>query len=144
LPNLWGGAGTAAWDERAVHGAAELVPMLDALASSLEAAGYSHKEVFGVRLAVEEAVVNAIKHAHGGDPAKTVRVRYRVTPERFVAEVQDEGPGFDPARVPDPLAPENMDRDCGRGLLLIRNYMTSVQHNAAGNHVTLCKERHAS
>ena len=141
LPDPSGGAGPPLREDLSVHDAAELAPVLDTLTGSLEAAGYSRKEVFGIRLAVEEAVVNSIKHAHGGDPRMTVRFRFRATPERFVAEVEDEGPGFDPGAVPDPLAPENLERDCGRGLLLIRSYMTSVVHNAAGNRVTLCKER---
>ena len=112
-------------------------PILDALT----AAGYSDAERFGVRLALEEALVNAIKHGHGGDSAKRVRLRYRVTAEQFLAEIEDEGAGFDPAQVPDPLDPANWERASGRGLLLMRHHMTWVVFNTAGNCVTLCKQR---
>jgi len=109
----------------------------------MEGAGYSEKDVFSVRLALEEAIVNAIRHGNKGDPAKSVQVRYRVTDREVVTEIQDEGPGFDPYNIPDPLAPENLESPTGRGLFLIRYYMTSVTFNERGNCLTLCKERSA-
>ena len=54
---------------------------------------------------------------------------------------EDEGPGFDPHQVPDPLAPENLEKSSGRGLLLMRTYMTWIRYNECGNQVTLCKQR---
>ena len=129
------------WERVAIRRAVEVEAVLEDLVEKLQAAGYSRKEQFGVRLAVEEAIVNAIKHGHRGDPAKQVQVRYRVVAERTTVEVEDEGPGFRPELVPDPLAPENCERDCGRGLLLIRSFMTAVRYNDRGNCVTLCKCR---
>ncbi|HZY89059.1 MAG TPA: ATP-binding protein [Gemmataceae bacterium] len=129
------------WERVAIRRSADIEGVLEAVVEKLRALGYSRKEQFGVRLALEEAVVNAIKHGHGGDPSKQVSVRYRVEAERVTAEVEDEGPGFRPEQVPDPLAPENCDRDCGRGLLLMRSYMTSVRYNDRGTCVTLCKCR---
>jgi serine/threonine-protein kinase RsbW len=131
------------WQRVALRRPAEVEAVLDALVEQLRAAGYSRKEQFGVRLALEEAVVNAIKHGHHGDPSKQVSVRYRVAADRVTVEVEDEGPGFRPEAVPDPLAPENCERDCGRGLLLMRSYMTSVRYNERGTCVTLCKSRGA-
>src|SRR5262249_43293465 len=93
-----------------------------------------------LRLALEEAIVNAVKHGNGYDPAKRVQVRYSVSAERVLAEVEDQGTGFDPARVPDPTAPENLERSCGRGLFLIRAYVTWVRYNERGNCITLCKQ----
>ena len=61
----------------------------------MAAAGFPSRDAFAVRLALEEAVVNAIKHGHQHDPAKVVRVAYRVSPERVVLEVEDQGAGFD-------------------------------------------------
>jgi serine/threonine-protein kinase RsbW len=66
-----------------------------------------------------------------------------VSNHEALAEVQDQGPGFDPEAVPDPMAPENLDRPCGRGLLLIRHYTTWVRYHDCGNLVTLCKHRTA-
>jgi serine/threonine-protein kinase RsbW len=107
----------------------------------MSALGYAERDVFGVRLAVEEALVNALKHGHRYDASKVARVRYQVTDERVVLEIEDEGPGFDPAGVADPLTAEGLERCCGRGLLLMRHYMTSVRYNQRGNGVTLCKCR---
>jgi len=133
--------GREPWDQVAVRRPTEIEPVLEEVVAKLRAAGYSPRDEFGVRLALEEAVVNAIKHGHRGDPAKQVSVRYRVEADRATFEVEDQGPGFRPEQVPDPLAPENLDRDCGRGLLLMRKFMTSVRHNAKGTCVTLCKCR---
>jgi serine/threonine-protein kinase RsbW len=109
----------------------------------MAAAEYPGRDVFGVQLALEEALVNAVKHGNGGDPARSVCVGYRVTDRRVLAEVQDEGPGFDPRQIPDPTASENLDRPCGRGVLLMQHYMTWVRYHVPCNRVTLCKERSA-
>jgi CheY-like chemotaxis protein len=61
------------------------------------------------------------------------------TPDESIYIVRDEGPGFDPTKLPDPLDPENMDRVSGRGLLLIRTFMDEVRHNPAGNEITMIK-----
>jgi serine/threonine-protein kinase RsbW len=94
-----------------------------------------------VRLGLEEALVNAVRHGNRGDPRKRVRVRYRVAPQEVWAEVEDEGPGFDPGAVPDPTGPERLERPGGRGLLLMRHYLSSVSYNERGNAVTLRKRR---
>ncbi len=100
---------------------------------------FADKDIFGIQLALEEAFINAIKHGNQNDPTKKVHITYRVTRERFDIHIRDEGPGFDPDDVPDPLAPENLERDCGRGLLLMRHYMTEVQHHEPGNAVSMSK-----
>ena len=99
--------------------------------------GFSEKEIFGVRLAVEEALVNAVKHGNRNDPAKCVWASWHVGPNRVLVEIEDEGEGFDPRAVPDPCAPENIERSCGRGLLLMRTYMTRVRHNRRGTALTM-------
>ena len=124
-----------------VRSAADLPPVLDALVGRMEALDYVKRDCFGMRLALEEALVNALKHGHGHDPAKSAHVRLRVTVEQVMVEVEDEGPGFDPSAVADALLPENLERTCGRGLLLMRHYTTWMRFNDRGNHVTLCKCR---
>jgi serine/threonine-protein kinase RsbW len=94
-----------------------------------------------VRLALEEALVNAVKHGNQGDTSKQVRLRYHVNAEFVLVEVEDEGAGFDPSAVLDPLAPENLERPSGRGLFLIRKYMTWMEHNERGNCLKMCKQR---
>lgn len=111
------------------------------VSAAMTAAGYLERDLFGMHMALEEAITNAIKPGHGGDWTKRICVRYRVGTNRALAQVAHQGAGFDPQCVPDPLAPENLERPCGRGLLLMRHYMTRVRFNDRGNRVTLCKCR---
>lgn len=113
----------------------------DEIIAALESHGYGERDIFSVRLALEEAIVNAIKHGNQMDPGKRVHVRYRVTPEHFHVRIEDEGPGFCPNDLPDPTAPENMEKLCGRGVMLIRGFMTSVEYHGCGNVVTMTKSR---
>ena len=101
-------------------------------------AGYSEASCFAVRLALEEAVVNAFRHGHEGlDASIPVEVSYDIDPKQIEIAIEDAGPGFDPRKVPDPTAPENITKTSGRGLLLIRSYMTEVRHNAKGNRIEM-------
>jgi len=111
---------------------------------ALQANRFGDRDQFSVELALEEALVNAIKHGNQLDPAKRVFVRYEVTADKFDIRIEDEGPGFNPGDVPDPTAPENLERPCGRGLLLIRNFMTDVQYQGRGNVVTMTKLRNGT
>jgi len=139
--NLPEGGSPEGWREEIIHATREIKPLCDEVASRLTAAAYSGRDIFAVRLALEEAVVNAIKHGHREDPGKTVHVSYQVTSEQILINVEDEGPGFDPRQIADPLSPENFDRSTGRGLLLMRHYMTWVKFNERGNRVSLSKCR---
>jgi serine/threonine-protein kinase RsbW len=99
----------------------------------------SDHDLFGIKLALEEALVNAIKHGNQMDRAKKVHISYRLLPDRFDIHITDEGGGFDPADVPDPTAVENLERPCGRGLMLMRHYMSEVAFTGRGNCVSMCK-----
>jgi serine/threonine-protein kinase RsbW len=105
----------------------------------LQSSHASTHEVFSIKLALEEALINAIKHGNQMDPAKKVRVLYRVAPGFFEVRVVDEGNGFDPGDVPDPTAVENLERPCGRGLMLMRHYMSEVCYSSSGNCVAMSK-----
>ena len=105
---------------------------------------FSEKEVFSIKLALEEALVNAIKHGNQFDRTKKVRIAYQVAKERFDIQISDEGCGFDPDDVPDPTAIENLERPCGRGLMLMRYYMTEVSFSSTGNSVSMSKLRNGS
>jgi len=116
----------------------EMAAVIGVVLDGMTKLEYPVKALFGARLALEEAIVNSIKHGHQYDPAKVVEVRYRIGPEFILVEVRDQGPGFDPAQVPDPTARENLERAGGRGLLLIRHYATWVRFNEQGNGITFC------
>ncbi len=104
-------------------------------------AGFSDKDKFSMRLALEEAIVNAIRHGNQEDPGKHVRVAYRVSDDEAVAEIEDQGNGFDPSALPDPLDPDNLEKPTGRGVFLMRVYMTWIKFNDRGNSVTLCRNK---
>jgi serine/threonine-protein kinase RsbW len=107
----------------------------------LEELGYPARDVFGCRLALEEALVNAIKHGNDNDPSKSVRIECRLGADRFEIEIEDEGPGFEPEDVPDPTAEENLEKPSGRGIMLMRAFMTRVDYQGRGNRVLLEKDR---
>ena len=101
-------------------------------------------DLFGIKLALEEALVNAIKHGNQMDRAKKVTIRSVIQAERFEIHISDEGSGFDPGDVPDPTAVENIERPCGRGLMLMRYYMNDVCYSPSGNSVSMTKLRNGS
>ena len=118
---------------------AEARRIQDDIERLLQSHHVSERDVFSIKLALEEALVNAIKHGNQMDRAKKVRIVYQLNADRFDIHVSDEGPGFDPGDVPDPTAFENLERPCGRGLMLMRHYMTEVAFNERGNSVIMSK-----
>lgn len=108
---------------------------------AMAAQNYSDDDIFDLHLALTEAITNAVKHGHGGDFSQPVQVRYHVNSDRVLAEVEDQGPGFDPDLICNSLAAEHLDQPGGRGLLLMRTYATWIKYNERGNCVLLCKHR---
>jgi len=100
---------------------------------------FSNEAIFAIRLALEEAVTNAIKHGNRRDPSKQVLVRFKVCQHQAEILVRDDGPGFHPNAVPDPTRDENIERPNGRGIMLMRAYMDDVSYNDAGNEVRMIK-----
>jgi serine/threonine-protein kinase RsbW len=138
---MQGSAQSLNWHVLSVQTTTEVAGCINSMLEVLRPLGYADQDFFGIRLALEEAIVNAIRHGHRNDPSKIVHIRYQASQQQLLVEIQDEGPGFDPEGVPDPLSPENLERPGGRGVLLMRFYMTWVLYNRRGNCVTLCKRR---
>ena len=93
-------------------------------------AGLDDDSLHWVSVAVRESVINAIKHGNANDERKRVFVEFTplTSDARGIAiRVRDQGPGFDPETLPDPLAPENMLKSSGRGIFLIRNFMDEMR-----------------
>lgn len=110
-----------------------VAPFLDAIVAELETRAWNPGDVFAIRLALDEAVANAIEHGNRHDPNKNVRLSAEISGERILVSIQDEGPGFKFDSVKDPTLDENLELPQGRGLFLIRNFMTHVWHNDKGN-----------
>jgi serine/threonine-protein kinase RsbW len=93
-------------------------------------AGLDEESLHWVGVAVRESVINAIKHGNSNDERKRVYVEFTPLHEEtqpgIAIRVRDEGPGFDPETLPDPLAPENVLKSSGRGIFLIRNFMDEM------------------
>jgi len=84
-----------------------------------------------VGVAVRESVINAIKHGNREDPAKRVTIEFAFTPDdtptELVVMITDQGEGFEPQEVADPLAPENILKSSGRGIFFMRSFMDDVK-----------------
>jgi serine/threonine-protein kinase RsbW len=96
---------------------------------------------FRLRVVLSEALSNAIVRGNCEDRTKWVQVRAELVPELIRVSVTDEGPGFDPEAVPEPIRPEQLDEARGRGLYLIRKLVDSVQFNEQGNSICMILRR---
>ena len=108
-----------------------------AICEQLSVIGYDDSASFAVRLSLEEALANGFRHGNRSNPEKTVTVSYRLSAEEVVISVQDEGSGFDPNAVPDPTDEANLEIPSGRGIMLIRAYMSDVKIVPPGNRVEM-------
>lgn len=111
------------------------------LLEALEKFEWSSDDRFSIRMAVEEALMNAIKHGNESDPKKPVHVILQFSETHFYGKITDQGIGFDPDCVDDPTADENVGKPCGRGVMLMKNFVDTVSYNAAGNEVEMTKQR---
>jgi serine/threonine-protein kinase RsbW len=114
----------------------------DRLLKAIESCAFPDAAGFAIRLAFDEAIANAFKHGHAALPGdEPIVVTIDVDRSAVRITVEDRGPGFDPERVPDPTLDENLARPSGRGIMLMRAYMTDIRFNERGNRVTLVYER---
>ena len=113
----------------------------DELLEQLGLHGWPADDVFAIHLAAEEALVNAVVHGNRLDPTKTVHVECEVSAELVRLAITDQGEGFDPAQVPDCTLEERLEAPGGRGVMLMRSFMTRIEYNAKGNSVVLEKRR---
>ena len=97
---------------------------------------------FRLRVVLSEALSNAIVQGNREDRTKWVDVRAELVPDAIRLWVTDEGAGFDPDSVPEPIKPEQLDEARGRGLYLIRKLVDAVQFNERGNSICMILRRH--
>jgi len=111
--------------------------MADQIASQ---AGFDEDSRGGIAMAVREGMINAVLHGNAYDPAKRVNLTFE-TGKELIITIADEGKGFVPEEVPDPLAPENLLKESGRGIFLMRTFMDEVRFRKlnSGTEITLIK-----
>lgn len=125
-----------------VNDRAEIERVENRILAEVERLAYPKNARFALKLALEEALANAFRHGHRGLPADTpVRVSFTATAKGITVTIEDSGPGFNPREVPDPTLDECLAVPHGRGLMLMRAYMTSVRFNERGNAVELRYDR---
>ncbi len=111
---------------------------VDLVANRLPAGTLSPRRLrFNFRTVLAEALGNAIRYGSGEDPTKVVRVRVELSRDAVRIHVTDDGSGFDRSDLPDPTRPENLEREDGRGLFVIRHLVDDVAFNAKGNGICL-------
>jgi len=109
----------------------DMVDLVQVLSDRMgQMAAFDEDAIHWVGVAVRESVINAIKHGNRNDSSKRVFVDFEAAPEtvpELTIRVRDQGAGFDPGELADPLAPENLLKASGRGIFLIRNFMDQVE-----------------
>ena len=98
---------------------------------------YADRLRLNFRVGLTEALSNAMLYGNGHDPEKSVRIEVTLVGGAVRARVTDEGCGFDPTSIPDPTTPDNLLKDGGRGMFLMRKLLDEVSYNERGNSVTL-------
>jgi len=128
----------------AISSRAENVELVQiAVEASLEQLSISEDDSHWIGIAVREAVANAIKHGNQEDPGKRVEIDFGLEGDEVVVRVADQGVGFDPGTLPDPLSPENLMRPNGRGIFFMRRFMDDIDYTfrpGGGTVVTLRKK----
>lgn len=106
----------------------------------MEQNAWPMRDCFGVRLSLEEALVNAVKHGNRMEPEKKVYIACELSAEEVTIVVEDQGEGFKLEEVPDPTEDENLENPGGRGIMLIRSFMNVIEYNDKGNRLKMTKK----
>ena len=111
--------------------------------TAMDTAGHQDEQIRKMKIVLTELLVNAIVHGNRKNYKKKVVVGHIVDRKSAIVAILDEGEGFNPASIPDPTLPENIERPCGRGLFIVRHYVDSITFNETGNRVTIIKNNEA-
>lgn len=117
---------------------AETISVVERMIEEVRDSYHVSEDTFGNMLvALTEAVTNAIYHGNKSDPGKKVRIQYGCVHNTLTFTVADEGPGFDFYNLPDPTAPENLEKECGRGIFLMKHLADQLIFSDGGRVVEL-------
>ncbi len=117
----------------------EMDVVIAVILASLDNFGYQDDVIRKMKITLTELLVNAILHGNNKDFSKKVIVGHLVDKTKAVISIMDEGSGFDYKKIPDPTLPENITKDCGRGLFIVSHYVDEVFFNQFGNRITITK-----
>jgi anti-sigma regulatory factor (Ser/Thr protein kinase) len=107
--------------------------------SAMDSLGYADESIRKMKIILTELFANAIYHGNKGDHSKKVTIGHVIDKKKVTISIMDEGDGFDPSKVPDPTLPENLVKDCGRGIYIVRSYADKLEFNQKGNRVSITK-----
>ena len=107
--------------------------------SAMDSLGFPDENIRKMKIILTELFANAIYHGNAGDHSKKVTVGHIIDKTKVIISIMDEGVGFDPNKIPDPTLPENLIKDCGRGLFIVRSYVDKLYFNETANRVTVIK-----
>ena len=128
--------------DRTIPGEADAaIALITEIIDQLRDKNWDEQDVFSIHLALEEALMNAIKHGNQRGVSKKVQVTGIVSKSQFEITVKDEGKGFVRAEVPDPTDDGNVEKTSGRGLMLMEFYVSEVKYNDTGNQIRMLKIR---
>lgn len=116
--------------KREIQSDPDLMPEVEALV--LEAAvkaGLNEDKYNNISLAVAEAISNSMKHGNKNDKSKKVFIKITSDKEKMIVTLKDQGDGFDPKEIPDPTKPENILKDSGRGIHIMRSLLDDLRFN---------------
>ena len=125
------------WHASSTHGDVER--LTDCVCMRMRELPLSERDRFRLKLAIHEALTNALEHGNGNDESKKIVVTLRHLPHEVDIAVEDEGDGFDPATVPDPTDEEHLLREGGRGIFLIQRYADECRFENDGRRVVIVK-----
>lgn len=107
--------------------------------TAMDNCGYTDDSIRKMKISLTELIVNAILHGNKKDFTKKVITGHIIDKNKSIISIIDEGEGFKPDMIPDPTLPENLVKDCGRGLFIVRHYVDNITFNDKGNRVTVVK-----
>lgn len=114
------------------------ITIAEGIIEQLSEEGLLNEAVFGnIMVALNEALLNAINHGNQGDPTKMVSITFKIEGDVFEMEVKDEGNGFDHENLPDPTAPENIEKVNGRGIFIMSNLSDEIEFEDKGSRLIL-------
>lgn len=117
----------------------EIEGVCSSILKAMDHCGFTDKEIKRARVCIVEMLINSMAHGNKNNPNRKVIILYKVEQEKVVLSIIDEGEGFDYNNLPNPLDPENLLKDSGRGIFIIKNYVNEVHFNKKGNRILVVK-----